>query len=750
MSHAPRLLLCGTTLAVLAAPAGAQTGQGSPGRLEEITVTAERREASLQDVPVAVSALPETVLQNRQISEAEDLQRVVPSLKMANNITQPTNLSPSLRGSLQQDASLIVAESPFGIYVDDVYVARLNGNNITLADIERVEVLRGPQGTLYGRNTLAGAIKFISRTPGETPWADVKVGAGNYDQYIVSGSVGGPIADAWAGSLAAQINNKDNQFENVVTGQETGKEENWAVRGKLRYMGSETFDAVLSYSYADSQNDALQLVPRSTPGVRSDCRVPPVDPNEVCQYTTDDLVAPPGFPTYAVGTSPVAPFPPPITAQPSGETKQTIASLNMSWDLGAVTLRSITGYVKVEDRFSTDFSGAFGNGGFIMGASEIDNDHWSQELQLQGSALGDRLNYIVGAYYFKEEGDQDFAWLVFAPFSTSQLQAETESVALFGQADYQLTSALKATAGVRWVEDDKSFDVDYQTLIGVPPSSVSLENTYSEVTPRFGLDYTIDGGGVIDTMLLYVSAAKGFKSGGYNGIVIGPADVANARSPYGPETNWTYEVGMKADFLDSRLRANLAYFYADISDLTLNATVDDPAGGPPSFPVQNAGDATIQGLEFEITAIPIDGLSIFLNGALQDGEYDSLNPTSAPALAPAVYGVEPVPPQVPDYAFTLGFDYGVDLAFLGGSRFKLGADYFKTDDFVTAADNSFLAKGYDRTSAYTGLEIGNHWELRFDVRNLTDEETIASGSRSLGGFILLPPREYMFSVRYRL
>jgi len=749
MSNAPRLLLCGTTLAVLAAPAGAQTEQEAAGRLEEITVTAERREASLQDVPVAVSALPESVLQNRQISEAEDLQRVVPSLKMANNITQPTNLSPSLRGSLQQDASLIVAESPFGIYIDDVYIARLNGNNVTLADIERIEVLRGPQGTLYGRNTLSGAIKFISRTPGDQPWADFKVGGGNYDQYIASGSIGGPISDAWAGSIAAQINNKDKQFDNVVTGTETGKEENVAARAKLRYMGSDTFDAVLSLSYSDSENDALQLVPRTTPGIRSRCDVPPISPGEVCQFTSDDLAVIPGTPVYGVRTPTDPRGPAPITADPSGETKQTIASLNLSWDLGAMTFRSITGYVKVEDFFSTDFSG----GGVTVGSAVIDDDHWSQEFQVQGSAFDERMDFIVGAYYFKEEGEQDFGWRILAPLSTSQIDAETESYALFAQADWHFTDRLKATAGVRWVEDQKDFALDFQlrpdNAFGIPAftDSVRLSNTYTETTPRFGLDYTLDPGGTIDSMLLYVSAAKGFKSGGYNGINITNANVA--RAAYGPESNWTYEFGIKTDLLDQRLRINANYFYADISDLALNATVE-VAPGLFDFPVQNAGDATIQGVEFEITAIPIAGLSLFLNGALQDGEYDSLNPTSAPAQAPVLYGVEPTPPQVPDYTFTVGFDWNVDLAFLGGSRFKIGTDYFKTDDFVTAATNDFIAKGYDRTSAYTGLEIGSHWEFRFDVRNLTDEETVASGSRGLGGFILLPPREYMFSVHYRL
>ena len=181
--------------------------------LEEVVVTAERREASLQTVPIPVTALTKEAIENHQITEAKDLQRFAPSLRMSNNITSPTNLSPSLRGSLQQDASLVVAESPFGIYVDDVYIGRLNGNNVTLADIERVEVLRGPQGTLYGRNTLSGAIKFMTRVPGKnSDWLTAKLGVGNWNQYIANVSAGGMLSDSWAGSFAAQINNKDKQI----------------------------------------------------------------------------------------------------------------------------------------------------------------------------------------------------------------------------------------------------------------------------------------------------------------------------------------------------------------------------------------------------------------------------------------------------------------------------------------------------------------------------------------------------------
>ncbi|MEO8445592.1 MAG: TonB-dependent receptor, partial [Gammaproteobacteria bacterium] len=675
---------------------------------------------------------------------------------MTNNITSPTNLSPSLRGSLQQDASLIVAESPFGIYVDDVYISRLNGNNATLNDIERVEVLRGPQGTLYGRNTLAGAIKFISRTPGDEAWLNVTGGVGNFSQYLVNASAGGPLGGGFAGSIAGQYNSKDGEFDNSVTGQDTDNQRNAAFRGKLRYMGIENADIVFSLAYSDSQNDSLQLVRASTPEV-----------DDVSQFESRDLI--PVLGKYTVGTPTFAdPAPAPIKANPEADTQQTIASLNMAYDFGAFTVRSITAFVDTQDFFSTDFSGV----GAIVGASKIDHQQLSEELQIQGTAFNDRLNYLAGLYYFNETGNQDFGWFFIVPVSTSQIKADTDSYAVFGQADYKITDALKATLGVRWVRDEKTFRIDQQLTDEVqnfPPfapllnpslNNVTLDNTYTETTPKFGLDYTFDTFGVVDSAMTYVSAARGFKSGGYNGITI--FNLGDAQSAYGPESNWTYEAGLKLEGYDRRVRLNAAYFWADINDLTANATVGF------SFPVRNVGDAEVHGLELELTTLPTDNLQIYWNAVFQHGSYGKLEPGAAPAQAATKYLVNPRVPQLPSYAFTVGFDYGVPvpLGFAEG-RFRVGFDWFKTNDYVTSATNDFVASPYDRLNGFVGLDIGDHWDVRLAVKNLADSYDITSGSRSttlerqpngdivvrpggLGGFIPLPPREVMFLVNYKM
>ncbi|MBL8645575.1 MAG: TonB-dependent receptor [Rhodospirillaceae bacterium] len=754
-------LLLGTTIAAVAFASSAfaqnsqQQAQAQTGGLEEIVVTAQRREEAIQTVPVAVSAFSAESLERRQVTQANDLERYVPSLKMRNNITSPTNLSPSLRGSLQQDASLIVAESPFGIYVDDVYIGRLNGNNVTLSDIERVEVLRGPQGTLYGRNTLAGAIKFMSRTPSpDSQWLNAEVGYGSYGSYRAAASMGGGIGEKVGASLSLQKNRRGAYSYNIATAKEVGEENNFAGRGKLYFEPTDTFNATVSVSHTDSDNDALQLVPAITPGVAN-----------TRAYRSRDVKPVYGYYTVSRPVRTITPSP--LENEPRGETKQWIASANLNWDFGDFSLQSITGFVNTNDFFSNDFSGTGGvafitaaaNGGSIggvLGATKVNADQFTQELKFQGDALDGKLNYIAGAYYLNETATQQFGWnigLLGGPVSNSDLTASTESISFYGQADYALTDALKATAGLRWVQDDKDFGITFTSRSPIIPAQnpINLDNKYERWTPKFGLDYTVPTSGAIDSLLLYVSAARGFKSGGYNGINI--TDLAIAGASYGPESNWTYEGGMKADFLDNRVRFNAAYFYNRISDLTLNATVPSPIPGVSGFPVQNAGDATIKGLEIEASAVPTDGLTLYLNAAMMSGKFRNLVPSAAPSRAVTLFGVtNPDTPQTPDLTTTLGFDYRVPLNMgAADTEFLVGADWYHTSSFTTAATNDFILDGYDRFNAYVGLGFGNGWEGKLAVKNLTDERDLSTGSRGfLGGFLYLPPMEYMFTIKYAM
>ena len=706
--------------------------------LEEIVVTSQKREESLQSVPIAVSALGVEQLQDRQIVEGQDLERYVPSLKMTYNITQPTNLSASLRGSLVQDASLAVAESPFGIYVDDVYIGRLNGNNVRLADVERIEVLRGPQGTLYGRNTLAGALRFISRNPGEETWLKASAGFGNYDQYEASASAGGPLGEEFAGSLALQFNGHSGYGTNLATNSNIGEQKNWAGRVKLRYMGGENFDATVNVSYADSQNDAVTMATATTPDVPANR-----------QHTSSDLV--PTFGGLYDVSIPDRDYSgggrTDITNQPRGETEQLVTSLTMSYDFEDTTLKSITGYVDTSDFWANDFSGR----GAILASIGTDSGQFSQEFQLQGSAIDDRLNYILGAFYFEEDSTQDIGWFFAAvggTVSRSAIDVSTESYAVFGQADYAITDRLNITGGMRWIKEEKDWQFDFQLLfIPAPPEVIIEALEFDAWTPKIGLDYEMDTSGPVDSLLLYTSAAKGFKSGGFNGINIFNTSVA--QSSYGPETNWTYEIGIKMEMFDNRFRLNSNYFINRGTDITLNANVI--VDGNPTFPVQNAGNVTIKGLELESTAILFEGFTAFVTGTFLDGKFREIDPTTAPANSLAAFGVEAEPPQTADFAFTVGFDYIHDFD-LGGraAAIKLGLDYYHTDEYVLVATQEFLIDPYNRINAYVGLEFNERWEARLAIQNLEDDRSFITGSRGLGGSIALPPRTYKLTLNYSM
>lgn len=737
------LVLAGLSLSFCFQFALAQSSE-SGGVLDEIIVTSERREASLQEVPIAVTALSMDQLERLQVTQATDLQRYVPSLNMFNNITSPTNLSPSMRGGLQQDASLVVAESPFGIYVDDIYVGRLNGNNVTLSDIERVEVLRGPQGTLYGRNTGYGAIRFISRTPGEDVWFNATAGAGNDEQIVARASIGGPLGESFAASLSGQWNEKDEQYTNVFENEDVDNQENLSLRGKLRWMASDNFDAVLSVSYSDSENDSLQLVTGITPGVPGNCQE--IDPVNGCtngqstQFSTSDLVFPNGERNTATPWGPTPPSP--IKDQPTAETEQWITGLTLTWDItDNLTFKSITGYVGLDDAFSTDFSGS----GFVIGGTDVDADQYTQEFQLLGSAFNDRLEYIAGVFYLNEDNDQQFGWNLGGPTSQSFIEVETDSYAIFGEASYAFTDRFNGTFGLRYTYDDKDFDFNFIPLFApLLPESISLVSDSDELTPRFGLDYTFEDFGWADNLLIYGDVSKGFKGGGFSAIAIFSTVPVGE---YDPETNWTYEAGAKIDWFDGRLRTNFAYFFQDIEDIQQNATV---VGAGFEFPVQNSGDAEIQGLEWEITWLPIDGLNLFTSGSFMSGEYTSLETASAANAALEVYGVTANTPQTPDYMFVVGGDYTLDLPGNFFDDFRIGVDYYEIDNYVTAATNDFYNDGWDQWNGFAEVNFLEAWNLRFSAKNFTDEENVTSGSRALGGFILTPPEEYLLELTYTL
>lgn len=736
MSNTYRGFFGASTIAIsllLAAPAFAQddvlsdqaSDQESTTRSNVIVVTAQRREQNLQETAVTITALDSAALANQGIEDVQGISRAVPNLQLLPVTANPSNLQVGLRGGAEQVGGLIVSEPVVGIYIDDVYRARLQGSNSQLGDIERVEVLRGPQGTLYGRNNFSGALKLITKTPSASnQWLNASVGLGSFDEMKVTASAGGGLTDNLGASLSVLYRDVgDGYIYNRAQDETIGKEENLAIRGKLAFE-SGPFEATVSASYSKDDNDGYIAVAGLLP------RVPTGKSDFV---TTDDI-------TPRFGNDPyVAEFP----QDSFGRTETIAISLNAAYDFGGATLRSITGYVDLEDDWRWDLASGFEtmpgvfSAGFDRTAIASANQ-FTQELQLQGDALDGSLNWILGAFYFHESGNQSLTdnIPIFFLFDLDPtfLNMETDSYAVFAQVDYAITDRATITLGGRYSKDNKKFDADIQSGFGAPNprTAVSLDETFDSFTPKFGLDYELS-----DDLFAYASVSKGFKAGGFNGLSILNPFVLSA--VYQPQTVWAYEAGLKSTFMDGNGRANITVFRNDISDLQQTSLI-----GPGSFAVQNVGDAKVFGVEFELFVSPAEGFDVFANVGYQDGDYKVLNPASQAATAGATDL-----PLVADWTLQGGFTY--EGNFNDDIVARLGIDGAYIGDSFVEVTNSIQVKGYLRTNAFFALTTDDRqWELKFQVDNLTDEKNYVSGfvGTTSPGFTILKPRTFLVSLSY--
>jgi len=691
--------------------------------LPEVLVTAERRAENLQSVPIAVSAFDSSAIDRLQIGDVKDIGENVPNLQTYTLTANASAFQVHMRGASVQNAGLNTSESPVGIYEDDIYRGRLATANLELTDIERIEVLRGPQGTLYGRNTVAGAVKLISRTPGDEFWANGSIGYGSYETSKVAGSIGGPLQEGQLAASAAFVyhNRDEGYFDNPTLGTEPGEYENWAGRAKLHFYGSDDWDVVATIWGNSSDNDGYNGVPYGP-----------------------DVVPVPSVPGVPAGG-----FYDTFTSVPdSGDSEQWGVNAQVTWDItDAVTLKSITGYTDINDEFNFDLNGGIpGVGAGLIIASDSDHEQFSQELQLLGTAADDRLEWLLGLYYLDEEGSQMFSGNVslappsLIPLFTEMTSNSTESISVFGQLTYDLTDRLALTGGIRWTQDEKDFDyrvafpddpstplIDESALITNP----TIDETFESTDGKIGLDFQIN-----DEILVYGSISTGFQAGGFQTLCFGSPVCAG--TIYDPQEVINYEIGMKADLLDNRLRINANVFHAQYDDIQQTAL----SGG--GFPQQNVGEVDVTGFELEVTAIPVDGLSLYATFGYADDDYEELDPLSGAALAGATSL-----PSLPEYSAKLGFDYTFPIA--NGLQASFGADYFVTDDYFTESTNALEIDGYDRWNGFLSIgEEDGRWQFVLSGKNLADSDDLVSGIAGNGTNVrtVLPPREIMGTVKF--
>jgi iron complex outermembrane recepter protein len=682
VSFATRLLTSAAVLNAISASMPGNIAIAQNLALEEIVVTAERRVGNLQSTPVAVSAFTADKLENLQVDETLDLANNVPNLVLYTGVANPGMVNLYMRGAGEQIGGLVTSESAVGLYVDNVYNARLSAANFDLVDIERIEVLRGPQGTLYGRNSMTGALKIVTREANGETWAKGSVGYGSFDEITVSAGGGfALVEDAVGMTVSTQYRDQsDGWLENRATGEDRGVREVFSLRGKMSYFGSDTFKATLSGYYSDDDNDGLT----------------PVAVNSV---TLENQTG--GVRTVQ-------------SPNPSdGFTEQYGGSLDMEWEIGDVTLQSVTAYIDVKDGFRFDLSGGVEVAPstfvtLIDRTSVASSSQWSQELQLSGKSFDDRLDWIVGGFYFDEQADQQIDDVIFFnALVPTIIDQESKSYALFAQGTYQLTDRLSGTAGVRWTKDEKSLTGQIDTFFGSGiPALVDREDDWSVFTPRVGLDYQVS-----DDVFVYGSVSRGYRAGGYNGLTV--ANPTSFNTPFDPETVWAFELGSKADLLDNRVRVNTALFLNKFNDIQQSSTL-----GAGATAIQNVGNVDVYGIETEITAIVTDALEIFGHVTVQDESYKELDPGSVAATQ----GLGRLS-HLSKLQTQLGFTYEHDLSDSGS--IVLGSDYSHRSNYFSDAANQPINRSgtIDLVNGFVSYRAdGGKWKATLSGKNLTGND----------------------------
>lgn len=734
LSASRSILFAGAALAALPAmPAFAQDAPAEAAPVVDnggdIVVIARKREERLIDVPVAVTALSSDQLARQQAVDLSGVQGSIPNVNLVQGRGSTSNANIFIRGIGQPDA-LQTFDPAVGVYVDGVYMSRIQGALFNLFDVDHIEVLRGPQGTLYGKNTIGGAVNVVSRKPDtQDLHASGSFTYGSYDQILVNGYVSAPLVrDKLALSLAGVYDKRDGTVTDPLTGRDYNDRDTIAGRGILRLTPSDTVELILSGDYT-RQRTAPTLGYATAPLINADL------------VTGAVTVVKPAFPygPYAYRAS---------TSLAPGQGQRLDhwgVSLTANIELNdAFSLTSITAYRKLRSDYYIDFD-----------ATELEvadafvgvNQHqFSQELQLKYAS--GPLNGVFGLYYMnervrshQESYDDDYLRVLGTPVPFTRYiddNQSTKSYAAFGQLTYAFTDKLSLTGGLRYTKERKEY---FRTTTTNLAGTVSAPFVFPDSLPApyNDLDHvdfdawtpsaTLSFKPTRDT-LLYASASRGFKSGGFNGRVNSLADVTREEGgvtvvvPYfQPETVWTYEAGAKGNFLGGRVQLSADVFYSDYKDFQarVGGGTTGVTGG--SFPVVNAGKLRIWGIEAEMTVRPTRDWTIRQSFGYLDAKYLEFDDgRRAPAFSCNPTGEEITcqPAFAPPITYSLASDYAIPLGSAGS--LTLGGDLRVVDKQYLSVDNrpNLREDGYMLLNAYVQYDApGGKYYVRGGVKNLT-------------------------------
>ena len=669
----------------LAPPVAAQ----GVATLEEVIVTAERRERNLQQVPISITALTGDDLDASVVENTIDLQYRTPGFVFKTNSIWG---QPYIRG-VGSDLITAGADPAVATFVDGVYQSRAYSALQDFFDVDRVEVVKGPQGTLYGRNATAGAINIISNEPQPEFGARGDILFGNYSKFRLRGLVNIPLVeDRVYFRASAMSSNRDGFTHNSFLGTDIDDEDYWAVRGQVKILASENVEIMLSGDFAKERSSrAAAPHPDPVNGINLAFAfggTSPADPREI----THDFLNFQNVDAWGL-------------------------SAKIVWDAGPVTVTSITAYRDTEMALGLDLDST--EIALVINEPFGTSETFTQELQISSTGES-RLEWLMGAFYLSEDAFQQLnvGFPLFAALNQPTGDIDTEAYALFGQATYSLDEKWSLTAGLRYSHESKDevlvqiFSDDFGLITGIPGGfRVELEDsqTWDAWTPRFVVNYQ-----ATDDVMVYLSATRGFKAGGYN--TDGPQD------PFNPEFIWSYEAGFKSMLAGGRARFNAAAFYYDYTDIQL---LTIPDGAPPgTFPsVINVPKARVMGLEAELFMRLTENFEFSTAALLSDAEFRefiAIDPNNPQLGEVDRQGAQM--PQAPDFSITVAAEY--DWAAWDAGRLTLRGEfrYQSMIFFNTFQDPVVSQDGYSLFNARLAFESANgRWSASVFVKNLTDK-----------------------------
>jgi len=745
MSLRIRLTASVAVLSALTGPAHAQNQQQAQAAqvtgLEEIVVTAQRRETRLQDTPIAITAISELQIERQQITEAMDLGRVVPNLIATNNVTLGASNTYFLRG-IGSTESLATFDPPVGTYVDDIFVARQNANNLELVDVERIEVLRGPQGTLFGRNTSGGAISIITRKPNEEFGARGEVSYGRYDEFTAKGSVNIPFSDKVFALVSGYYVTDDGWQTSVRTGEKFNFIDAHGFRGALRFQPTDnvTWDVSGDWQTQDHQNLASIVDPaREATNVKAGKSGPWV----LGSGTLNDVY----MRNCKTGAGPLQ-----WVRNGCSANEMTGYNLysNLAFEMGDdLTVNVITGYRNLDHDFVSPLFASLRAGFELPLANDGNHNQFSNEIKATGSLMDGGLRYTTGVFYMTEDNLSRYETSLAAPpanvflvLDDTQLENDTRSIAWYGQGEYDIDK-FTLIAGVRWTDERKvlkqfihggangNFTLADITRRGIPDAKSAVL-----WTPKFVAQYN-----ATEDIMVYASATKGFKSGGWNGR----ASTAESMTRFNEERVWSYELGTRMEF-NNRVRANLTAFSATYSDLQLPALLRTPAlGEAPIFVTGNAGKSRVRGVEFDGNAIITDGLTGTLSFGIMKGKYLQLGA----GVTAGGFTLDDETDRTPHFTSNLGLTYEFPRDIANGSV-AVTADWQHVSEFEGNGSNDPANhnNGYDTVNGSINWDSEDeHWGVQLGCKNCLDERVI--GTHFLNARFIADPMRWSIKLKYK-